>query len=155
MANKKAVESGKFMSVWSTRHFLSFQTTYPPVLFTSASSTGLLAINARNKWTTKGQTGVPILILIPITMTYSHPDPYNHPHHDALYPSLSPIPVTIPTPDAYTSHHAHACAHSYTHYPLPITHYPLPITHYPNPNLTLTLTNENPWRDFFQNRPPP
>ena len=58
MANKKAVESGKFTSVWNARHFSSFQTTYPPVLFTSASSTGLSAINARNKWTMKGQTGV-------------------------------------------------------------------------------------------------
>ena len=58
MANKKAVEAGKFSSVWNARHFSSFQTTYPPILFTSASSSGLSAIQYRNKWTSKGQSGV-------------------------------------------------------------------------------------------------
>ena len=58
MANKKAVEAGKFSSVWNARHFSSFQTTFPPVLFTSASSSGLSAIQYRNKWTSKGQSGV-------------------------------------------------------------------------------------------------
>ena len=58
MANKKAVEAGKFSSVWNARHFSSFQTTYPPILFTSCNSSGLSAIQYRNKWTSKGQTGI-------------------------------------------------------------------------------------------------
>ena len=58
MANKKAVEAGKFSSVWNARHFLSFQTMYPLILFTLASSSGLSAIQYCNKWTSKGQSGV-------------------------------------------------------------------------------------------------
>ena len=58
MANKKAVEAGKFSSVWNARHCSSFQTTYPPILFTSANSSGLSAIHYRTKWTAKGQSGV-------------------------------------------------------------------------------------------------